>query len=356
MAEDVLNPKLYRLLARRFGEVRVSNPGEEAQFVRRYNPRRRRKEADEIEAVHPGEYYQVCCPYCSDTRFRLYINHMFGQRGDEGENFLHMAICFNEDCLKRSGRVSEFIEDITETEGGMDKFRVKPGKKIDIETLAKDWPGPCTRVDKLPSNHKAVQYLVGRKFDPERIGRFYNAHFCHDSSAYWPAINRIIAPLYIDKRMVGWQGRIPDELNWKAENAPMKYYTCPGTPRRHVIYNFANAIQYRTGVVVEGFTDVWSFGPMCCSTLGASMTAPQQRRFIDHFKDHSAILLWDPEEYEKAAVRKLIDTFSTAFAGGFAAVRLPEGTDPGSLDRAFAREYVAAEAKKKGVEVSWSKR
>jgi hypothetical protein len=348
-----LNPQLYRLLKRRFGDVRISNPGEAAQIVIRRNIRHRNR--PEPEAVHPGEYYQVCCPFCSDTRHRLYVNHMFGQQDkEEGFTYHHLAICFNENCLAETGRVQDFIEDLTELEHNLEKFKVTKGKAVDISNLNMDWPGAMIRVDKLPKDHRAYQYLVSRKFDPQRIGKFYNVHWCVESTKFWMANERLIIPIYEDKRMVGWQGRLPYEPK-KGDSIP-KYYTCPGTPRRMIIYNFANAIRYRTGVIVEGPTDVWSFGPMACCTLGATMTPHQQRKFLDHFKQHSAILLFDPEEYEKPKVQKLITDFSTAFEGGFAAVKLPEGTDPGTLDRDFLRDFVKEQAEEQGVKVSWRKR
>ncbi len=352
MSENTLNPKLYRLLKRRFNQVKVSNAGEAAQITYRRNVHHNNRE--EPEAVHPGEYYQVNCPYCADTRQRLYVNHMFGQVDDEGNGFWHLAHCFNENCLSTRGRVSEFVEDITELECDIQKFKVMPGKEIDISKIEVTWPGAVQRVDKLPRDHNAVQYLISRNFDPGRIGRYYNVHYCIDSNRYWLAVNRIIIPIYNDKRMIGWQARSIGEP--RGENPPPKYYTCPGTPRRALIYNFRNARKYKTGVVVEGATDVWSFGPMACSTLGATMTDHQQRTFLAAFRQHSAILLYDPEEYEKPSVQKLIAAFSSAFAGGFAAVKLPLGTDPGSLDRTFQRTYVKEQAAKQGVKISWGRR
>lgn len=349
---DTLNPRLYRLLKRRFRHVVISNQGEAAQMVYRRNPRHNNRE--EPEAVHPGEYYQVSCPYCHDTRNRLYINHLFGQRDGEGNSFLHLAHCFNENCLAVPGRVQDFIADLTELECNLERFRIREGKEVDISKINQDWPGEVIRLDKLPRDHRAIQYVSGKRgFDPDRLGKFYNVHYCEDSSRYWMATDRIIIPIYEEKRMVGWQARSLTDSNRRG--APPKYFTCPGTPRRMLIYNFANAKQYDTGVIVEGVTDVWAVGPMACCTLGATMTPHQRRKFIGAFKRKSAVLLWDPEEYEKPSTVELISEFKTAFDGGFAAVKLPEGTDPGKLDRQFLRDYIREQASAQGVKVSWRK-
>ena len=33
-----------------------------------------------LDIKEPGEQFRICCPFCHDTRFRLYISHMWGQR------------------------------------------------------------------------------------------------------------------------------------------------------------------------------------------------------------------------------------------------------------------------------------
>jgi len=347
-----LNPALYNMLRRRFGTVKVGNQNEKQ--VSRYCHDLHGNEMKDL--VHPGEYYIVCCPFCSDTRFRLYINHMWGKRDERGYRNLWMAICFNETmCLGTADRRLELYEEVAEvgTSGGLDHARIHEGKEVNLDEVYAEWPGPVTRVDHLKQSHKAYQYLVSRDFDPRRIGPFYNVHYCHDSFR-WLARQRLIIPVYSKKRMIGWQARAPrDDVRWDKDGAPPKYYTMPGTPRRMVVYNIANARRYHTGVGVEGPTDVWSFGPMSCCTLGAGMTHFQKQKITSVFKDRSFVLLWDPEEYEKEKTQKLIRELEDAFAEGFAAVKLPKGRDPGSLDRWFMRDYVEQEAKKQGVRVSW---
>jgi len=351
---DVLNPALFEALESRFGDVRVSSEG--IAFSSKLC--RQASTGEWYEDVsEPGEYYQVCCPFCHDTRYRLYFNHLWGTRGKAGLR-LWLAICYNEDCLNKSGRRYQMYEELTEP-GPLENVKIKRGKEADESAVIVEWPGPCTRLDRLPDDHSAVQYVVSRHFDPQRLGRFYNVHYCHDSFR-WLARDRLIIPVYIDRQLVGWQARFVGELNWKAENAPPKYYTCPGTPRRKVIYNIANAVRYETGVIVEGPTDVWAFGPMACCTLGSTMTPSQRKLFVHHFKNYAAILLYDPDVFKKEASRRSVDKLIRALDGqfkhGFACVKLPDGTDPGSLDRAFLRDYVKSQAAEQDVKVSWWER
>lgn len=99
---------------------------------------------------------------------------------------------------------------------------------------------------------------------------------------------------------------------------------------------------------------------MACSTLGSTMNNQQQRKFVTAFRDFAAVLLYDPDVFHdrrtNAGVQKLVAALEDEFAKGFAVVKLPTGRDPGSLDRAFLRDYVASEARKSGVKVSWTKR
>ena len=352
-----LNPRLYNLLKRKFKYVKISSARE--KFIPGkicFNPV---KDRDEMEPIQPGEYYQVCCPYCNDTKFRLYVNHMWGKKVDSF-SLMHMAICFNEThCMSQRGRAYDFMEELTENEAFLEEAPIRLGIEVSVESVVAEWPGPCTRVDKLPREHKAYQYLVGRGFDPILIGKFYNVHYCHDSFR-WLARERLVIPIYVNKKMVGWQARPPEELKWKNPNTPPKYYTMPGTPRRMVIYNIGNASKYETGVIMEGPTDVWALGPMGVCTLGATMTRQQQNTFRVMFKRHSAVLLFDPEEYQKDSVQRLIANFDGQFARGFAAVKLPMGTDPGRFTgvegRTFLRDYIAEEALKQGVPISWKRR
>src|SRR5437016_2241770 len=93
-----LNPILYSLLKERFGFVKVANEGEELVGSYKYDPVRGQTVLDIISR---GETYCVDCPYCKESRHRLYINHRYGTWDDiSGSNNLHMVRCFNEECFK----------------------------------------------------------------------------------------------------------------------------------------------------------------------------------------------------------------------------------------------------------------
>jgi hypothetical protein len=205
-----------------------------------------------------------------------------------------------------------------------------------------------------------VDYLECRYFDVAELSRLYHVGYC-ENSVYDDAQDRIIIPAYLDQRLVGWQARYIGELNWKAEGAPPKYFTCPGMKRGSVVYNIDRAKKYRTVVIVEGPMDAWNVGPMAVAIWGSTVTEQQKIRLARDCGQASAVLLLDPEimnpttaAYAKIKMRNLLG-LERVFAGGLALVALPHGTDPGSLDRTWMREYITEQAAEGGVTVEFKR-
>jgi hypothetical protein len=93
-----LNQDLYDQLVSRFGRVKIGNPGVPMAYSVVKNPITQRNDIM-VSARQCGEYYIVCCPYCKDNRFRLWINHRWGTEDPvTGTTFWpsRWAYCFNE--------------------------------------------------------------------------------------------------------------------------------------------------------------------------------------------------------------------------------------------------------------------
>ena len=351
--EDVLNPTLYRRLNRLFGHVKVSAKRESmiARAVSDLLPGEKR-----LIISHAGEYYQVCCPYCNDTRSRLYVNHMFGKTDDCGRRMLFLAICYNEDCLSREDNYKDFLEkmdDIT-----IRDCKILKGVRVPEEAREVLPPGRCTLLAELPDSHPAVVYVRSRGFDPDELSSKYQVSVC-DESRFPIARNRLIIPVFDGGKLKGWQARYVGELDWKGPKRkflPPKYFSCPDSDfRSRSIYGFDLMKEWHTGIIVEGPTDKWRMGSMAGCLFGNTMTDFQRRRFVAVFRDRAGVLLLDPEEYESKTTQKLLEFFEEAMPGRFCAVKLPHGTDPGSLSREFLRQYVKEAAAEKGVKVKYKK-
>ena len=359
MSYKPLNRTLYSLLKRKFKHVKISKAGL-SQVGREYftdpvSGRRR------MHCAEDGEAYCVNCPYCSDNRFRLFINHMWGVLDpEEGTNNLHLCHCFNEEnCFSDHSRRLELFESLYDlpTDEDLEHATITSGVVVDVTQLEIDWPGKVQRVCDLPVGHAARRYLWSRNFDPDYLGRYAGVCYC-EASNYYLARNRLIFPIHENGKLKGWQARYVGDIDWKAQGAPPKYWWSPGMPKSQLVYNLNRAKQYRTGVLGEGFMDAWAVGNagMCC--WGEHVSHQQQNLLIGAFRKHSLVLLLDPEAMRKERVQLLCSQLQNAFDGGFAAVALPSGVDPGSFGRSsdFLRQYIVSEAAKQGVEVSWSKR
>ena len=336
-----------------FGSVRVSNAGESMISVYRPDnisgkPR--------LHVTHPGEYYMVSCPKCSDTRNRLYINHNWGVRDDQGHINLWLAVCFNEDCYASYEDRRDLFDDVSGADaGGLTHAKLRRGKKVSEEARKVQPPGPMVRLDQLSDDHPACAYLANRFYDPKRLGRFYGVSYCPSSMLYL-AKHRIIAPIYMAGKLKGWQARYIGDMDWKKKGAPPKWWSCPQMQRGRILYNLDNARNYRTGAIVEGPGDVWGVGPMGVATFGDTMTDTQRKLFVQAFKGHHVVLLYDPEAMIKRSTEKLMEFLRKEFGDKFVPVTLPEGTDPGSLDRKFLRNFMREEAEKQGVKLSFKER
>ena len=350
---EVLNPRLFRRLGQRFGHVKVSNAGEAmiCQAVKNL------RDEPELLISHAGEYYQVCCPYCSDTRYRLYVNHRFGQQDAFGRPLLFLAICYNEGCLSSRDNFKDFLDQL-ETDA-LAEAVVKPGKLVPEELREVLPPGPTIPLHRLRKNHDARVYLQSRGFDPDELSHKFGVTFC-TQSRYSFARNRLIFSVFERGKLKGWQARFVGELDWKGpkkKELPPKYFNTPDAHfKSNVIFNWERMRRWYTGVIVEGPTDAMRFGTMAGCIFGNHMSDVQRRKFLSVFgKDRTGVLLLDPEEYESRQTVATLDYFRTKMPGRFCAVKLPDGTDPGSLARGFLRQYVKEHAAAQGVKVRYKK-
>jgi hypothetical protein len=365
-AAGVLNVLLYRRCVAVFGRVRIANPGE-AQI-------RRTLSTGAVNIVHPGEYYAVCCPLCSDTRFRCYINHAYGTLDSRGFPQTSLVHCFNDGCSLATAEPSAFEKMRAYLLGNklhdLSHSPLKAGKVVDPFAKCRAFPGECTSIAELPDTHPGVLYLRARDFDARELAAWYDVRWCcvpHITETWERMVHeRLVIPLYHENRLVGWQARPPFDLSpeeWKQSRFP-KYYTAPGTPKRAVLYGLDVAKRFRCGVIVEGVTDVWRFGGPAVAVLGASLNEQQLMLFANSFASGAGVIMLDtdilnnPATLEKkrakdkaiAAVARL----NNHLAGGCCLVSPPVGWDPGSMPRNTLLTYVREQAAAAGVQVDWN--
>lgn len=169
---EPLNPDLHRELVKHFPQVLISNEGE--PFVGTRQPSIYRRGRHDNPPIHSGEYYRVSCPFCVDTRQRLYINHMFNVLGEDGDDHLYLAYCFNEQCID-SRFMQKRLLDMIFPFGYRARQRLRSATpRPSLSTPSVETPPPVIRLPpsfplREPLAAIAWQYLLNRGFDPQEI-------------------------------------------------------------------------------------------------------------------------------------------------------------------------------------------
>lgn len=372
---EPLNPTLYGLLQRHFGDVmRIVNPGMEMQWELVHsadddpggNPRPKR------HIIVPGEEYYLPCPVCNDHKPRLYINHRWGVWDEETRSRnLFLVHCFNEECFQEYARQEWLYHKVYGPRRIRPKDLLQGVQPSQARLFPAKAPGKLIRMDELArrdAEHKAVRYLEERGFDPADLGRRWGVAYCY-ASALRLADDRILIPISERGSVYGWQARyIGDTYEGKPlkeMNIP-KYYTMPGMPRTLLGYNMDRAVRYQTMVLVEGPMDAWSVGPQAFAVLGKTLshTLLLKLRYWIHLywgPRTTIFVMLDPDQDREAkrrhqphhivsALERLKAVLGPEFNERIIPVYLPSGTDPGALETGYLHERMLWEAKRDGVE------
>ena len=370
MAEP-LNKTLYYRLKRIFGHVRISNPSVPATIRRRTPVRGSKTRGNQplCEVDHGGEEYLVCCPHCSDTRFRCSVNHLFGTKLDDGRQVTRLVVCYNEDCFSDPENREQLLWELNQGERTLERAKLRQPTQDEQqesdEAKPVQPPGTIIPLHHLDAHHPANRYLAGRFFDPEVLSKTYGVGYCMESARFSMARRRIYVPCHLRGELYGYQMRYVGEMDWKRkdEEVPPKWWSCPSMRRSKILYNLEQAAHYKTGVVVEGPADVWGVGPQGVCTYGDSMSNDQAQLMAAHFRRRPVVQLYDPESMASDArnakgrrIRRSRELMEERLSHKVVPVVLPFGFDPGSLDRRFLRRYIAREAREQGVRISWERR
>lgn len=185
----------------------------------------------------------------------------------------------------------------------------------------------------LTKHHR--HYLEKRNFDPDKIEYEWSImgtgpSAVIDNISY---ANRIITPINWEGRLVSWQSR---DITNKSE---AKYKACP--PEREIISHkhiiYGNPLKWkRRGICVEGFTDVWRFGPTSFCTFGIKFTQNQALTISKLFDE--VIVVFDPELQAQKNAKKLVENLMGFGIKKAWTEKLP--CDPGDLSQDDADHFI----------------
>ncbi len=357
-----LNPVLFRRLQEEFGRVQVSHAGISAnvQYVQNIF-RGPMIQGLRAQLLTKGEYYRVNCPFCGDSRGRLWINHLWGAPDQTtGSKNLWLAICYNEDCLSNIGRPIELYDRLFafKNVGQRDQISqvvILPGEVEDTTLREVPLPGVVVTLDRMPPTNQVCTYLRSRGLDPVDLGQLFDVSYCVDADGNFPmAQGRIVIPIKMRDMLVGWQCRYPKDIDFKAANIP-KYYNRPLMARRLMLYNFDNAKKFPYVVVCEGVTDVWNVGAQAVAAFGKHLSQTQVQLICETWSDGAVIILLDGDAWEDTVALEQVFK-DKLYKGTIIPVRLPSDKDPGDLDCDFLWGCIAAEASKRGIDLLSMKR
>jgi hypothetical protein len=326
-----LRPELYDALKRVFRHVEIANEGEEMQ--------RRFMQVDghsELVIDSRGEYYRVSCPFCSDTRKRLWINHRWGLWDPQTQSRnLWLAVCWNEQCMRDKIRRNDLYRDVFDPMFNHEHDELLRGDIVAKPSREAFWPGPMTEIHRLPSDHLAARYLTSRNFDLPQLYEDFKISYCFEAgSDVYHATNRIIIPVFLDGKLNGWQARY---IGTPQSKSVPKYFSMPGWKKGQCLYNYDNAIRYNHVVICEGPTDTWRYGKEAVCLFGK---VPSHRQLELLGKWDIQIIMLDGDAQDDAEKMRMSLSGLHPSATQIV-VNLPNGVDPGAMDANLLRMTVA---------------
>lgn len=343
VAAGVLNPMLFARMERVFGKVGIHKPRE--PLVAR-TMTWSGSQGEEMIISH-GEQYKVSCPFCRDTRTRLYINHTYGQPDDTGR-LRYIARCYNEDCLKQEENRDKLKTMLT-------AFINVPNRgSMAIRPLAAAWDIPQVRSkpvlpeDTIPltelhsmiPNHVAITWLMQtRQYSWDMI-RQHNVMYCFRSQMWPTATNRIIFPCYANGELYGWQARY---IGKPPHKRVPKYFNLPNMQKESVFYNWDVAKHSPYLVITEGIPAVHFLGHAAVAVLGKTIS-PMQFSLLQAFKGKPIIVWFDTD-----AQNKLLYLKQMFFQQGLSFVNIPAD----ELDRGKSPEEAGKDPADYGYAESW---
>jgi hypothetical protein len=338
----MINVPLYNALVNVFKDVRIANEGESAVFstppktatLNRLKTKYKDRNEYQPQCIHGGEQYHVCCPFCGDQKYRLYISHAWDKfLKDEGGTTIYAgkrAICHNERCLESRENYRKLDDTIRANIKEDDTKPIECSSNVTaFENRVINLPNCVPLLDPRVSS-ETKGYLEDRGYDVAELSD--NWHVRAGTIPFYPK-ESIIFPIYQRGVLKGWQARYPGE-DYKAIGKP-KYFFPSGVKKSWMLYNMDTAKMYPCAVIVEGVLDAIRVGPMGIAMFGKIPSTHQEQLLSAYWQNGT--ILWIPDEDDPQSVttaNSYTDVWNSRelFKGGAHVLRLSKG-DPGDHTR-----------------------
>lgn len=283
--------------------------------------------ADGEHQHNTAGWVNVHCPFCSGSpNFHLGI--------DEERLACHCWRCGGHNIIKTLSALLHLSE--TSVHALLRQYGLQSSVKITtrrtsahVQTKAFRFPRPYTSL-----TTKGMRYLENRGFDAEKIARKWRLKETGPVS-YLDKVsyaNRIIIPIFWDRKVVSFQARDLTGLH------PAKYMACPKSRERihHKNIVYTSPKHKETMIVVEGPADVWRLGSVAAATMGIKFTMSQVMT-IASLADR-IIILYDAERQAQTQARALATKLKAL--GKSVGIETLQKGDPADLTDSDAKHLV----------------
>ncbi len=341
----MFNEPLYNALVAAFEDVTITGKGMALTLKRKptlqglFGKKLRDYKITKDMIEDGGEYYVVNCPFCGDTRKRLWVCHALGGTYEvDGKRVpidRNLAVCYNEQCLKDSTNWWKFQ--------GYLKGVGKPTLIPKTGTVAADgrlpevsFPEVTYMVNAYGADPLITSYLEGRGYNLDELADVWNFRYGHIDIYDAPVV---IMPIFHRGECAFWQARYPndDEIPefFKNGRRKPKYYLPGGSKKSFVLYNLERAIQTDYIVLTEGIFDVVRVGQSGVCMFGKDLSSRQLQDL--QVVAYDKTLIWIPDMDDPQALqiaRKRVNSFNKRglFQGGAKLLELSDG-DPADYTR-----------------------
>lgn len=336
-----LNPYLYKRLYQLFGKVTYASKGERFSGVP--------TPGGMTNVTQAGEYYRVNCPYCRDTRGRLWISHKWGVPDEHGNAHWWMVWCYDDmHCMQHEANRKDLLTKVYKGLG-REQRRALPiyDGEMELAELTEIAPpgDNILRLSELHPSHPAILYLQSRGFDPQHLEERWQIGYVNGyCEGYTPMTDRIYIPIHQNGELVFWQGRHVGEANWKYTP---KYWGRRNVAKKKILYNWDVAKRFPWGILVEGVTDVWAMGDHAVAMLGDRFSEFHSDMVRRHW-DVLVVLVDNMETYLASE-----DQFDALRRNNVRVVRvdLPDDQDPASADNDVAWDCIDRTCRQEGLDL-----
>ncbi len=366
----MINKTLYRALAETFPDVTVVEENEPGGYSRQIvqkevdGRRNRYVNYKHIDGRSRGERYRLNCPFCGDTKKRLWVSHLFLKYDlDALRRNWGNVHCFHHEChsdFENKRTLAEMIGyDLDAIEVSARPTEFLGMKAVDLNEVREiGLPGLCTPIHELDWQHPAVSYLTGRGLDAVKLGMEYGISWVSRGYKLTALDNRILVPLFRKGHLVGWSARVVGKLD-ESFDAPAKWLHSPGG-MSGMLYGLGGAMAGPVAVAVEGPIDKWAVGKSAFAVLGKSFGYEKQQRLRQAAMVSPVqlfVVLLDPKQDERSLAKgevhqseKMAASLRSIVTQPVIDVRLPMHMDPGSSDGVFLAKFMYQAVKAKGYE------